>query len=148
MKFVIFALLLLAGSAHAAEFRLKAWKKPPSWKCGRESQGALICRSPYSGEDAKMTMRLKPASPGVSYASLKSKAVKGAVFERDRTLFGRPWIDALYQTGSGPVTRSSQTIVMADGKRQIFEVVFEASEDSYKDIEKIVNRTIMSVKIQ
>ncbi len=145
MKLAFLALLFLTFGAHADEFRVKAWKKPPNWKCRRIDEGSLTCRSPYSDEMATMTMGLKKILPGVSLASLRPHGEK-VHFATNRDIHGVEWLDSLYQTGSGLV-RSSQTLTKVNGKKMAFEVRFEAPEETYEAIQKEVNRTISSVKL-
>ena len=145
MKLALFALIFLTFGAHADEFRVKAWKKPPNWKCRRIDEGALTCRSPYSDETATMTMGLKKVSAGESLSSLRPSGEK-VHFATNRDIHGVEWLDSLYQSGSGLV-RSSQTLTMVNGKKMAFEVRFEAPKDTYEAIQKEVNRTISSVKL-
>lgn len=146
MKLAILALAFFTFGAHAGEFRLKGWKKPPNWKCRRIDDTALTCKSPYADEKATLTMRLKRATAGASLNSLRPRAEK-VHFALNRTIHGNPWMDALYTDASGGLVRSSQTIFTRNGIREVFEVRFEAPENTYEEIQSVVNRTISSVKL-
>jgi len=151
MKFLLVALVLMAsGTVRAAEFKLQSWKQPPNWKCQMVAEGTLNCRSKIPGQSqAKMTLRLKPASKNATLATFHPSPSRKIFFAQNHNIHGRTWVDALHQDaqGTGPLIRSAQTLFTFDRKKMAFEVVVEAPEETYQSIESVVNRSIASLRL-